>query len=76
MLITAALVLPVWEIFYPFLVAIGEIMQRDSRFLKHSHILHQILHSDKSSRLEAVVKKMQCYSSFDLEKCCCSLNVH
>lgn len=72
----AALVLPVWEVLCPFLMTIREVMQSDGRFLKHCHILHQILHSDQSSRLEAEVKKRHCYSTLDLEQCCCSLNLH
>lgn len=62
------LVLPVWQIFHPFLMAIGEVMQRDGRFLKHCHILHQVLHSNKGSGLKAKVEKMQRYSVFEFEQ--------
>lgn len=49
--------LPVRQVFHPFLVSIGEVVERDHSFLKHRHMLYCVLYGHKTSSLEAEIER-------------------
>lgn len=43
---------PFWQVFYPLLVPVGQVVQGDGCLLQHCHILHHVLQPHQTRSLE------------------------